>query len=65
MFKTKLFIKKSNSMSKKMLYEIFDIKSGKMKKKDGTTTDIIYIDPKTSENTYQYKDKIKNDFGAL
>lgn len=52
-------------MSKKMLYEIFDIKSGQMKKKDGTTTDIIYIDPTTSENTYQYKDKIKNDFGAL
>lgn len=48
-----------------MINEIFDIKSGKMQKKDGTTVDIIYIDPKTSENTYQYKDKIKSEFGGV
>lgn len=52
-------------MENRLLNEIFDIKSGKMQKKDGGTVDIIYIDPKTSENTYQYKDKIKNEFGGI
>lgn len=50
-------------MAKQLLTEIFNIKNGKFKKKDGTEVPIAYIDPSTSENTFQYKDKIK-EFGA-
>ena len=49
-------------MKKQILNEVFNIKSGNMKKKDGSTVKIIYIDPQTSENTYQYKDTIKTRF---
>lgn len=49
---------------KKLLNEVFDIKFGKLKTKTGNSTPIVYIDPATSENTYPYKDRIKNDFSA-
>ena len=48
-----------------ILKESFDFKVGKMKKKDGTLVNVAYIDPQTSENTFEYKDKLKNDFGAF
>lgn len=49
---------------KSLLNEVFNIKNGMFRKKDGSEVPIAYIDPSTSESTYQYKDKIK-DFGAV
>lgn len=47
-----------------LLTEVFNVKNGVFRKKDGEQVRIAYIDPTTSEGTYQHKDKIKNDFGA-
>ena len=47
-------------MKKELLTEIYNIKNGFFKKKDGTYSKIMYIDPKTSENTYNIKDELKN-----
>lgn len=44
---------------KRLLTEVFNLKNGTYKKKDGEVVPIVYIDPETSENTYQYKDEIK------
>lgn len=45
-----------------LLTESFNIKNGTFKKRDGSTVKIAYIDPKTSESTYEYKDIIKSKF---
>ena len=50
---------------KQLITEIFNIKNGRYRKNDGTEIPIVYIDPETSENTYQYRDKIRNEFGAV
>lgn len=50
-------------MAKKLLTEVFNIKNGAFKKKDGSTIQIAYIDPKSSENTFAIKDELKK-FGA-
>lgn len=47
-----------------ILSESFNIKNGKMKKKDGSLINIAYIDSRTSDSTYQYKDIIKNKFNG-
>lgn len=49
---------------KSLLNEVFNIKNGWMRKKDGNKIRIAYIDPSSSESTYEHKDKLKNDFGA-
>lgn len=46
-----------------MINEAFNIKNKRMTAQDGHKYDIAYIDPATSENTYQYKDEIKK-YGA-
>ena len=48
----------------KLITEIFNIKNGLFTKKNGEKIKIAYIDPSTSESTYEHKDKIKNQFGA-
>lgn len=48
-----------------LLTEVFNIKNGTFTKKDGTKVKIAYIDPKTSQSTYEYKDIIKSKFGAF
>lgn len=53
--------KKHNSI---LISESFNIKNGKMKKKDGLLINIAYIDSRTSDSTYQYKDIIKNKFNG-
>lgn len=35
-----------------------------VRKKDGTTVPIAYIDPRTSQSVYDFKDDLKNKFGA-
>lgn len=47
-----------------ILAESFNIKNGKFKKNDGSLVNIAYIDPQTSENTYQHKDVLKDRFHA-
>ena len=47
-----------------MVGEEFVAKHGILNKKDGTRLRFLYIDPATSENTYQYKDIIRNKYGA-
>ena len=47
-----------------MLNEVFNIKKGMMPSKDGRQFPVAYIDGATSENTYPYKDELKNRFGA-
>lgn len=49
---------------KELLTEIFNIKNGRFRKKDGTEVPIAYIDPTSSETTYPYKDEIKK-YGAV
>ena len=49
----------------KLITEMFNIKNGLFTKKNGEKIKIAYIDPSTSESTYEHKDKIKNDFGAV
>lgn len=50
---------------KKLLKETFDVRVGRYKKQDGTYSKVIYIDPTTSEDTFKYKDTIKNKYGAI
>lgn len=45
------------------LNEEFNIRNGEFTAKNGTKYKIAYIDPKTSENTYQYKNEIQK-YGA-
>lgn len=52
-------------MNKKLLKETYDIRVGRYKKQDGSYTKVIYIDPTTSQDTYPYKDEIRNKFGAV
>lgn len=47
-----------------IINEVFDLKSGKFKRNDGQVVSIIYINPETSESTYQYKD-ILEKYGAF
>lgn len=49
---------------KQLINEIFNLKNGTYKKKDGEVVPIVYIDPETSESTYQYRNEIKK-FNAL
>lgn len=46
-----------------MLNESFNIKNATLTAKDGHEYNIAYIDPETSESTFQYKDEIKK-YGA-
>lgn len=46
-----------------MINESFNIKNGTLTAKDGHEYNIAYIDPTTSENTFQYKDELKK-YGA-
>lgn len=46
-----------------LLTEIYNIKNGTFKKKDGSTIRVAYIDPKSSESTFNIKDELKK-FGA-
>ena len=46
-----------------MLNESFNIKNATLTAKDGHKYNIAYIDPQTSENTYNFKDELKN-YGA-
>ena len=46
-------------MKAQLLTEVFNLKNGTYKKKDGSVVPIVYIDPETSESTFQYKDEIK------
>lgn len=48
-----------------LLSESFNVKNGKIKKKDGSYANIAYIDPHGSDSTYQYKDIIKNKFQGI
>lgn len=48
---------------KQLLTEIFNIKNGTFKKKDGGVVKIAYIDPNSSESTYAIKDEVKK-YGA-
>ena len=48
-----------------LLAESFRIKNGKFRKRDGTLIDIAYIDPQESENTFPYKDVIKNKYKGV
>lgn len=50
-------------MNKKLINEVFNIKNASRTAQDGHEYRIAYIDPQTSENTFPYKDQIKN-FGA-
>lgn len=67
LYETKRYMQMLDSNFKKIinskLNEEFNIKNLEMTAKDGHKYKIAYIDPATSENTYQYKDKIK-EFGA-
>lgn len=47
-----------------IINEVFDLKAGKYKTNDGKMLPIIYINPETSESTYQYKD-ILEKYGAF
>ena len=46
-----------------MIEEIFNIKNGTFRGKNGQNIKIAYIDPTTSESTFEYKDEIKK-YGA-
>ena len=47
----------------KILNEVFNIKNATKTAKDGHKYNIAYIDPSTSENTFNFKDEIKK-YGA-
>lgn len=47
-----------------MLNEIFDYRTGYYTTNKGKKKLMAYIDSSSSENTFQYKDKLKNEFGA-
>lgn len=49
---------------KQYLNEVFNYKTGYYTTKAGKKRLMAYIDSSNSESTYQYKDKLRNDFGA-
>lgn len=50
---------------RKLINEVFNYKTGYYTTNKGKKRLIAYIDASSSENTYKYKDKLKNDFGAM
>ena len=48
-----------------LISEDFKLRNINMPKKDGTTTPIVIIDPDKSDSVFQYKDTLKNEFGAV
>ena len=53
-----------NMKKKNVLNESFVLKNGIFKKKDGGQVNIVYIDPASSESTFEFKNVIKDKFGA-
>lgn len=50
---------------RKLINEVFNYKTGYYTTNKGKKRLIAYIDASSSENTYKYKDKLKNEFGAM
>lgn len=50
---------------RKLINEVFNYKTGYYTTNKGIKRLIAYIDASNSENTYKYKDKLKNEFGAM
>lgn len=50
---------------RKLINEVFNYKTGYYTTNKGKKRLIAYIDASSSENTYKYKDKLKNEFGAI
>lgn len=48
----------------RIINEVFDYRTGYYTTNKGKKKLMAYIDSSSSENTFQYKDKLKNEFGA-